>query len=155
MPWCEECAKYWTPNAMNDDGACPRCGAVVEDQRGGDLGAVGEHVAGRIESHRDSGVGNVPRHSARPTDNGELAAGDGDEIVERYRLELVVGDYLIGAGDLTTLGHGRPAGSVLGRAEYDDADAGRADGDRVGGDEDGIAGGKSGEGEPGRRRERT
>jgi len=30
MPWCEECAKYWTPNSMNDDGTCPACGRVVE-----------------------------------------------------------------------------------------------------------------------------
>ena len=26
MPWCEDCAKYWTPSAMNDDGTCPSCG---------------------------------------------------------------------------------------------------------------------------------
>ena len=31
MPWCEECAKYWTPNAMNDDGTCPQCGEVVDE----------------------------------------------------------------------------------------------------------------------------
>lgn len=30
MPWCEECAKYWTPSAMNPDGTCPTCGRVVE-----------------------------------------------------------------------------------------------------------------------------
>ncbi|MGD9996384.1 MAG: hypothetical protein AB7L17_00590 [Ilumatobacteraceae bacterium] len=30
MPWCEECAKYWTPSAMNEDGTCPACGRVVE-----------------------------------------------------------------------------------------------------------------------------
>ena len=30
MPWCEDCAKYWTPSAMNDDGTCPSCGRVVE-----------------------------------------------------------------------------------------------------------------------------
>ncbi len=29
MPWCEPCAKYWTPNAMNDDGTCPTCGEQV------------------------------------------------------------------------------------------------------------------------------
>ncbi len=29
MPWCEPCAKYWTPNAINDDGTCPRCGEQV------------------------------------------------------------------------------------------------------------------------------
>ena len=30
MPWCEDCAKYWAPSAMNDDGTCPTCGRVVE-----------------------------------------------------------------------------------------------------------------------------
>ena len=30
MPWCEECAKYWTPSAMNADGTCPKCGRPVE-----------------------------------------------------------------------------------------------------------------------------
>lgn len=30
MPWCEECAKYWAPSAMNADGTCPSCGRVVE-----------------------------------------------------------------------------------------------------------------------------
>jgi hypothetical protein len=30
MPWCEGCAKYWTPNAMNDDGTCPTCEQAVE-----------------------------------------------------------------------------------------------------------------------------
>jgi hypothetical protein len=30
MPWCEECSKYWTPSAMNDDGTCPTCGNPVE-----------------------------------------------------------------------------------------------------------------------------
>ena len=30
MPFCEECAKYWTPSAMNTDGTCPSCGRAVE-----------------------------------------------------------------------------------------------------------------------------
>jgi len=29
MPWCEECARYLVPNAMNPDGTCPRCGSVA------------------------------------------------------------------------------------------------------------------------------
>jgi len=33
MPWCEECSKYWTPSAMNEDGTCPSCGRVVEAQQ--------------------------------------------------------------------------------------------------------------------------
>lgn len=35
MPWCEECAKYLTPNSMNPDGTCPKCGDRVADQVGG------------------------------------------------------------------------------------------------------------------------
>ena len=30
MPWCEDCAKYWTPSAMNADGSCPTCGRSLE-----------------------------------------------------------------------------------------------------------------------------
>lgn len=32
MPWCEECAKYWTPSAMNENGTCPSCGRAIEAQ---------------------------------------------------------------------------------------------------------------------------
>ena len=31
MPWCEPCAKYHAPTAMNDDGTCPVCGGAVDD----------------------------------------------------------------------------------------------------------------------------
>jgi hypothetical protein len=31
VPWCEDCAKYLTPTALNDDGTCPRCGRPVGD----------------------------------------------------------------------------------------------------------------------------
>ena len=30
MPWCEDCAKYYAPTAMNADGTCPSCGRLVE-----------------------------------------------------------------------------------------------------------------------------
>lgn len=33
MPWCEECAKYWTPSAMKQDGSCPACGRSVQAQQ--------------------------------------------------------------------------------------------------------------------------
>lgn len=33
MPWCEDCAKYWAPSAMTEEGACPTCGRVVEVPR--------------------------------------------------------------------------------------------------------------------------
>jgi len=33
MPFCEECAKYWAPSAMREDGSCPGCGRVLEAPR--------------------------------------------------------------------------------------------------------------------------
>ena len=30
MPWCEDCAKYFTPSAMHADGTCPSCGRPLE-----------------------------------------------------------------------------------------------------------------------------
>lgn len=30
MPWCEECAKYFTPNSVNTDGSCPTCGDTIQ-----------------------------------------------------------------------------------------------------------------------------
>ena len=30
MPWCEDCAKYWAPSAMREDGTCPTCGRSLE-----------------------------------------------------------------------------------------------------------------------------
>ena len=32
MPWCEDCAKYMAPSAMNEDGTCPTCGRSVAAQ---------------------------------------------------------------------------------------------------------------------------
>jgi hypothetical protein len=33
MPYCEDCAKYWAPSAMDDDGACPTCHRVLEQPK--------------------------------------------------------------------------------------------------------------------------
>ncbi len=33
MPWCEDCAKYMAPSAMNEDGTCPTCGRDVAAQQ--------------------------------------------------------------------------------------------------------------------------
>jgi hypothetical protein len=30
MPWCEDCAKFWTPSSMAADGSCPSCGRVLQ-----------------------------------------------------------------------------------------------------------------------------
>lgn len=34
MPWCEECAKYYTPNSVPAEGTCPRCGALIQAPEG-------------------------------------------------------------------------------------------------------------------------
>ena len=34
MPWCEECAKYYTPNSVNEDGTCPKCGDAIQAPEG-------------------------------------------------------------------------------------------------------------------------
>ena len=30
MPWCEPCAKYYTPNSVEEDDTCPTCGEQIE-----------------------------------------------------------------------------------------------------------------------------
>ena len=30
MPWCEPCAKYFTPSSVCEDGICPQCGALID-----------------------------------------------------------------------------------------------------------------------------
>ena len=36
MPWCEECAKYFTPNSVKTDGSCPTCGDTIQLPEGHD-----------------------------------------------------------------------------------------------------------------------
>ena len=26
MPWCDDCSRFWSPNTLPRDGACPTCG---------------------------------------------------------------------------------------------------------------------------------
>ena len=33
MPWFEDCAKYYTPSAMHEDGTCPSCGRELAAQQ--------------------------------------------------------------------------------------------------------------------------
>ena len=33
MPWCEHCAKFWTPSSMKADGSCPTCGRTPARRR--------------------------------------------------------------------------------------------------------------------------
>jgi hypothetical protein len=29
MPFCEDCAKFWSPNSMPATGKCPKCGLQI------------------------------------------------------------------------------------------------------------------------------
>jgi hypothetical protein len=29
VPWCDPCGKYWRPNEVTKDGACPTCETVL------------------------------------------------------------------------------------------------------------------------------
>jgi hypothetical protein len=29
MPWCDDCAKFWNPASMGEEGTCPTCGRVL------------------------------------------------------------------------------------------------------------------------------
>lgn len=31
MPWCQECAKYFVPNALTVEGKCPKCGREIAE----------------------------------------------------------------------------------------------------------------------------
>ena len=31
MPWCDDCNRFWNPNTLRADGACPTCGRLVAD----------------------------------------------------------------------------------------------------------------------------
>lgn len=45
MPWCEPCAKYHAPSAMNEDGTCPICGEPVADAEARAAKAVDDEKA--------------------------------------------------------------------------------------------------------------
>ena len=62
MPWCEECAKYWAPSAMREDGTCPTCGRSLEAP-----------VSSATPTSPASPI------TARNHDLPKLAAGGGDE----------------------------------------------------------------------------
>jgi hypothetical protein len=47
MPWCERCAKFWTPSSMKADGSCPTCGRVLPRAT---AAASGEVEPGEVEA---------------------------------------------------------------------------------------------------------
>jgi hypothetical protein len=35
MPWCDPCGRFYNPNTLHADGACPACGSGLADQGAG------------------------------------------------------------------------------------------------------------------------
>jgi hypothetical protein len=67
MPWCEDCARYFAPSAMNPDGTCPTCGRTIETPK--------------------------PRITARNLDLKKLAAGadgDVDDVKAPWHFKLLM-----------------------------------------------------------------
>jgi hypothetical protein len=29
VPWCDDCSRFWSPNTLPPDGACPTCGRIL------------------------------------------------------------------------------------------------------------------------------
>ncbi len=29
MPWCDDCSRFWNPNTLSPEGACPTCGRTL------------------------------------------------------------------------------------------------------------------------------
>lgn len=74
MPWCEPCAKYLAPTAMNDDGSCPTCGRPV----------TLTDVSGRV--------------TAETLDLKKLAGSDVDDARAPWHFKLLVGLLVIYLG---------------------------------------------------------
>jgi len=45
VPWCEDCARYRTPNSVNDDGSCPTCGVVLQLPDGSEAKVAADSVS--------------------------------------------------------------------------------------------------------------
>lgn len=63
MPFCEDCARYWAPTAMNPDGSCPACGRVI-DTLGPDPVPNGPTSGRRVDVKALAAAGGVDQVSA-------------------------------------------------------------------------------------------
>jgi hypothetical protein len=78
MPFCEDCAKYWAPSAMTEEGACPTCGRVLEEPK----------VASTTSSANAQA-----KYTAKNLDLHALAAGedgDADDMRAPWHFKLLV-----------------------------------------------------------------
>ena len=87
MPWCETCAKFWTPSSMTPDGACPSCGRTLSTTPvGSSCGSDGTSEAPGEEVP-------VPGAPLTLKDLRRMAAGpegDGDDVKAPWHFKLML-----------------------------------------------------------------
>lgn len=76
MPFCEACARYWTPTAMKSDGTCPSCGRHVQTS--------GTPTAEVGESHRRQKI-----------DVRALASDGGEDVSAPWHFKLLVAGLVL------------------------------------------------------------
>jgi hypothetical protein len=80
MPWCDDCAKFWTPSSMRPDGTCPVCG---------------RHLGKPTEADRLAAAAEADEGVARPTGpytakNLDLKRLAGEDAKAPWHFKLLV-----------------------------------------------------------------
>ena len=87
MPWCEHCAKFWTPSSMQADGTCPTCGRVLPRAAGPAEGPA----EGAAE---DVATGGQPGMTAKDVNLREMAGKEAKAPWHFKLLMLLLALYL-------------------------------------------------------------
>lgn len=72
MPFCEACARYWTPSSLPTTGNCPTCGRDLRSPQGSD-------------SHTSS-----DRLHAHNLDIRKLAGQDGEDATTPWHFKMLM-----------------------------------------------------------------
>ena len=67
MPFCETCARHWTPPSLRADGTCPTCGAQV-----GSSDPAATTGAGTGTEARSAAAPSAPLSEAAPSSGCEV-----------------------------------------------------------------------------------
>ena len=87
MPWCETCAKFWTPSSMTPDGACPACGRMLAAT------PVATSAAPDVASEEPGDDVKAPGPPLTLRDLRQMAAGpdgDGDDVKAPWHFKLML-----------------------------------------------------------------
>ena len=88
MPWCETCAKFWTPSSMTPDGACPSCGRTLSTTP-----VAGTTVAPDVAGATPGDDTQPPGPPLTLKDLRQMAVGpegDGDDVRAPWHFKLML-----------------------------------------------------------------